>query len=499
MDDHLVALCAASPEPLPGPPCPNGTPVANAVTPNASQYSPHDDNEYIGDGLHDDEDEQSCPDLDPSATNFNYELIFDGSSCDPNLRVVEHIGDDLGLSKQKKLKSAMGHMNDFLKQFQNINQEKYHRPHLKAEDLTYDPTRPMEAEWWDDVMGMFVNYLCRAKHRTKHQRNSYLGIETATGYASSMKTYFANKFKTNYYQIPVFRQERWAELKTLMVGKFHKYALEEGTKLHNPHLASTADDRKALGIACVWANTAISAEFWHLNNSMTHCVGRGSEVALQLIENIGLEEKNEFNMKYKVINVTMKKSKKGFQQSLPIYPHRDYFYEDYYFSLLYLLKMNEFRREAVGENMDRYLFPDFSSKAAVDSSKKGMDSKVSKHWTHLFKELKSYFDMMNNCLVNMKLTSHHGKKGSNQKMSEVPLVSGLAQIFRSGWMVRGLHSLFDYVVGLRPHVSAAGKAISDWTMKINDQLHGGVPPNLNHITTDSHLVLKFVDCIFHLF
>ena len=56
MDDHLVALCAASPEPLPGPPCPNGTPVANAVTPNASQYSPHgDDNEYIGDGLHDDE------------------------------------------------------------------------------------------------------------------------------------------------------------------------------------------------------------------------------------------------------------------------------------------------------------------------------------------------------------------------------------------------------------------------------------------------------------
>ena len=54
MNDYLVALCAQSPAPLPGPPSPNGTHLANAVTPNVSQESPQDETDYLlQDGMED--------------------------------------------------------------------------------------------------------------------------------------------------------------------------------------------------------------------------------------------------------------------------------------------------------------------------------------------------------------------------------------------------------------------------------------------------------------
>jgi hypothetical protein len=202
-----------------------------------------------------------------------------------------------------------------------------------------------------------------------------------------------------------------------------------------------------------------------------------------------VSEVNENNVKYKVIVCNLKKVKNGPEQALPIYPHRDTFHEDYYFSLLYLFLMNY----VTGRQMNNYLFPMFSEKACSEKSGKGLESKVSKHWTKMFVELKKF---LKHLVINDNLTSHHGKKGSSQKMSEIPFVSGLAQIFRAGWMVRGLHSLFDYVVGSNPHVAAAGKALANWTQKFNDTIHGGIPPTIDSIVTESHLVPGFVDTLF---
>ena len=64
MDENLVALCAQSPPPLPGPPAPNGTSLApaTAVTPNVSRDPFEDGFEFV---LDMEEDEGSAILLSP--------------------------------------------------------------------------------------------------------------------------------------------------------------------------------------------------------------------------------------------------------------------------------------------------------------------------------------------------------------------------------------------------------------------------------------------------
>jgi hypothetical protein len=77
-------------------------------------------------------------------------------------------------------------------------------------------------------------------------------------------------------------------------------------------------------------------------------------------------------------------------------------------------------------------------------------------------------------LINNKLLSHHGKKGSNQKMGESS-IAGLAQIFRSGWAVCGTLTIFDYVTGSERMSQQAGKVVSNWHSKAGDTILGGQP------------------------
>ena len=53
-------------------------------------------------------------------------------------------------------------------------------------------------------------------------------------------------------------------------------------------------------------------------------------------------------------------------------------------------------------------------------------------------------------------------------MAETPGVSGLAQIFRTGWEVQGFHSMFDYIVGSTVMQHQAEKAMSGWAAKVGD-------------------------------
>jgi hypothetical protein len=57
------------------------------------------------------------------------------------------------------------------------------------------------------------------------------------------------------------------------------------------------------------------------------------------------------------------------------------------------------------------------------------------------------------------------RKSANQALSEIPTVSGLAHIFRTGWEVHGFHSVFDYVIGSAVLIDQASKAVSGWTTK----------------------------------
>ena len=86
-----------------------------------------------------------------------------------------------------------------------------------------------------------------------------------------------------------------------------------------------------------------------------------------------------------------------------------------------------------------------------------MVSKVSSKWQEIFKEFfllcfyyvsehsdaASVGPMMD---LNPNLTSHCGKKYAAQFMGETTCLSPLATVFRCGWEMRNVHTLFDYLV-----------------------------------------------------
>ena len=98
-------------------------------------------------------------------------------------------------------------------------------------------------------------------------------------------------------------------------------------------------------------------------------------------------------------------------------------------------------------------------------------------------------------LINKKLSSHHGKKGSNQKMGESS-IAGLAQIFRTGWAVRGTHTIFDYVAGSERMSQQAGKVVSNWHSKAGNTILGGQPPKLQDIITNHDELDDFINILF---
>jgi hypothetical protein len=115
----------------------------------------------------------------------------------------------------------------------------------------------------------------------------------------------------------------------------------------------------------------------------------------------------------------------------------------------------------------------------------------STYFNTLFKEFKGFSES-----VNKKLPSYHARKGANQALSEIPTVSRLAHMFRTGWEVRGFHSVFHYVIGSAVLINQAGKAVSGWTTKRDNEIVGGSPPVLHDIVTAADNVDSFVTALF---
>ena len=391
--------------------------------------------------------------------------------------------DDKGTSVRDKEKNALKHLNIFLKKYhaRNNNIGNY----VRAEDLTYEPTEE-KIVWWDNMMGCFFAYLAKEARQRGDLKRERLSYNSATGYASSLKAYFMNKFRSQQHDVPVFQPDRWRRLRTRLLSSYQEETRVSGKSLTNPHVASSRQDRDAIATGCIWMNSPRAAEFWHLNNTMTQFSGRGSEVALNRRSHLTTTEVNELHFHYEVIQSYLKRQKFGEESHVPVYPQRDSIHQDYYFSLIYRIVM-------LDDNND-FIFPEFANKAAKQSDSKS-DSKVSGLWTTYFNELYRSFKCLSE-RMNEHLTSHHGKKGSNQLMAETPSVSGLAQIFRSGWELRAFHSVFDYVVGSLVMSHQAGKAVSGWTAKIGDIVVGGQPPTLADITENLDSLGCFVDHIF---
>lgn len=75
-------------------------------------------------------------------------------------------------------------------------------------------------------------------------------------------------------------------------------------------------------------------------------------------------------------------------------------------------------------------------------------------------------------------------------------IAGLAQIFRTGWAVRGTLTIFDYVIGSERMSQQAGKVVSNWHSKVGDTILGGQPPKLQDVNTNHDQLDDFVNILF---
>lgn len=396
-------------------------------------------------------------------------------------------------SARQKEKSALSKINLFLKEYCRQKEEAVVTCHDLLLKQNPDPNNNNEKSprWFDDMFGHFVYYLANFAFKYGTEARGRISYQAATGYMSSCKVFFEKKFAyDDIAKISVFRQTHWRQLRSKLLANYQELARPTGESLTDPHIASSESDRMALALACCWKGDRKSAEFLHLNNTMMQFSGRGSEVSLHCVGHIACVPRTEHGAKYYVLQSFVKRQKNGQEQKLPIYPSATGWEQDWYFSLLYRILL-------VGNESD-HIFPEFAEKA-LHARDNLNDSKVSALWRDYFKDIYQYLTEIEGIVVtqlNQKLSSHHAKKGSNEEMAQSSACSGLAQIFRTGWEVASIHSIFDYVIGTMKMLHRAGKVVSGWTAKVGDDILGGQPPTVADIHTERHRLESFINWLF---
>lgn len=279
-------------------------------------------------------------------------------------------------------------------------------------------------------------------------------------------------------------------IKRVLLDKVERIAqqIASGKALVNGHKASEDSDRNAIAIGCHWLRTAEAAEFLHLNNTRTQCSGRGTEVSLLTKDCVKASDVNELCCSCKILKMDLTRQKDGPRQSTSVHPHRDSIHQDVHFCIVCFIAMDP----TCG--MSKCLFPKFAAEALNTNSKGKTDSKASALWTDCFNDLLKKFKALAESFNN-KLSSHHGKKGSNQKMGESS-VAGSAQIFRTGWAARGTLTIFDCAIGSERMPQQAGKVVSNWHRKAGDTVIGGQPPKPHDIITNHEQLDDFVNLLF---
>ncbi len=105
--------------------------------------------------------------------------------------------DEIEKSAQSKLRSALNHLDYFLKRYANQKEETY----VAATDieLCREPSLPTQKSphWFNVMLGCFFKYLCQYAYQYLDAAKGRLSYGTASGYASSIKSFFEAKYRHN--------------------------------------------------------------------------------------------------------------------------------------------------------------------------------------------------------------------------------------------------------------------------------------------------------------
>ena len=136
--------------------------------------------------------------------------------------------------------------------------------------------------------------------------------------------------------------------------------------------------RTAFGYVCLWEGTSSGSKFLHLFNSCYHMVGSSSEVSLSRFSDIKMENVKDNKGCYDVEVKLIERSNTRTYEEVCIYPEREFFLYEWYWSLAYTCALDPFN--------DKFIFPEFS-KTFFKTGEFRIDSKVS----HMFRKVCEHF------------------------------------------------------------------------------------------------------------
>jgi hypothetical protein len=398
-------------------------------------------------------------------------------------------------SAQAKKSSAMSHFDQFLKIYFKVKGNSFK---LKGVEIVPNHKQLEPDNINDHIVGHFATYLGKCA-RTKDKKKAPLSYSTARGYFSSFKMYFLHKFSGD--KTPeVFRNQKFRMYATALTALITERCKKTNEPLVAQKRCATKEDWLALATLCAWSGRADAVEFWHFNNSTTQMASRGNEVAFlrhSHVTPVSIEA--SFQNTYTLATVFVNIWKQTSSQDCHICPHIDCWQLDWYFSNAVLLAMTGH------VNDTEYVCPAYGTRASKeDHRQKNNGSGVSSLWTDKFKSMVQFFNRLKEGQAGewllaagsfQKISSHAGKQYAVQSMSSSCKVVQI--IFRAGWDVRNLHTLFDYLQREKVHDLEAAKACAGWQSKINDSIYGGYTNKVEDLTVRPDLFYGFCQVLFH--
>jgi hypothetical protein len=173
---------------------------------------------------------------------------------------------------------------------------------------------------------------------------------------------------------------------------------------------------------------------------------------------------------------------------------------DYYFGAAYNMVVSD-------TSSSMFVFKKFSKAALREDSDTKKASHVSNCWKEVFNQLinqyqgyREYGNLADEegevWTINLQLGAHSGKKRALNEMANSSL-QPLAIIFRGGWEMRNVHTLFDYIYQKEKHDINAAKVCAGWKFRYADSYYGGYPVDIEDITDGKDKFGAFVGRLFY--
>jgi hypothetical protein len=306
---------------------------------------------------------------------------------------------------------------------------------------------------------------------------------------------------------------------------------------------------------CAWDNTAEKLDFSLLVNLMRQLVGRGTETSRLAFQDLNFMRPTEFpRLHQKIFQIFMARDKNTVMQDLATFPHSTHWQLCVYFTLAQALatRRNPLADPRLVPTAPQHLvsetlasMPQFGQTQDGDSDEEEPEAAAVEgalaQDRRRAQTVSAYFKRILTQLINCSkrigalayeldeeahlaeegnreeteeeaedrrqagaenearklapscsLSSHSCKKHGVEGLTANPFIRTTTVLFRAGWLVQAVHTIFDYLDQRNPISDrSAARVLAGWgSQSCNGLIQGGIPPSLEHLQAADQALAK---------